>query len=278
MTAAGEAGARAARDWNWHLMSPVDQRTWGSRDPVVLLPVAATEQHGPHLPVSTDVDIGEGILASAQTALDPELPVFRLAMRPVGVSTEHADYPGTLTLSPAELEDDLVSQGVELASAGVRRLILFNSHGGNKAVVDTAALRLRSEAGMLVVKAHWFRFPRPQGLPFPDSEWTFGLHGGGVETAMMLHLHPERVDRHATGRFPSLGEDLAQEMAYLGPEGVAPFAWMARDLNPLGVTGDASIATPEAGRQLVEHYGGVLAEVIRDTLRFPLDRLARRGG
>jgi creatinine amidohydrolase len=274
----GAHGQETPQGWQWHRLSPDDRKAAASRDPVVVLPLAATEQHGPHLPVSTDVDIGEGILASARSTLGPELPVFRLPMQPVGVSTEHADYPGTVTMPPEELQADLVSRGAGLASEGVRRLVLFNSHGGNKAVVDTAALRLRFEVGMLVVKAHWFRFPRPGGLPFPESEWVFGLHGGGVETAMMLHLHPERVARGAAARFRSLGEDLAGDLSYVGPEGVAPFAWMARDLNPQGVTGDASMATPDAGRRLVEHYGGVLADVIRDTLRFPLDRLARRGG
>lgn len=272
MSAATPPGAR------WGTLGPEARLTASALDPVVILPLAATEQHGPHLPLSTDADIGEGILERAMALLEPGSPVFRLPAREVGVSTEHADYPGTLTRTPADLEDDVVAAGRALAGDGVRRLVLFNSHGGNKAVVDTSALRLRAEAGMLVVKAHWFRFPRPGGLAFPDGEWIHGLHGGAVETSMMLHLHPDRVDGSAVARFGSLGQELERTLSRVAPEGVAPFAWMARDLNPLGVTGDASLASAGAGRILVEHYAAVLAEVVRDTLRFPLDRLAPHGG
>ena len=244
---------------------------------MVILPLGATEQHGPHLPLSTDCDIGEGILEAALAALEPSLPVFRLPMRKVGVSPEHADYPGTLTVSPGAMEAEIVASGAALRQDGIHRLVVFNSHGGNRAVVDTAALRLRAEHGMLVVKAHWFRFPRPPEPELRDEEWVHGLHGGAVETAMMLHLQPARVKLDAVDRFPSLGEELAARLSLVGPEGVAPFAWMARDLNPRGVTGDATRATPEMGRRLVTHYAAVLAEILRDAARFPLERLAPRG-
>ena len=110
-------------------------------------------------------------------------------------------------------------------------------------------------------------------MELPDDEWTHGLHGGALETAMMLYLHPERVDRTALRRFPSLGQSLASSLAVVAPEGVAPFAWTARDLNPDGVTGDASLADAAMGQQLTAHYAEVLAQVIRDTLRFPLQAL-----
>lgn len=262
----------------WDALPPGEAAEAPARDPVVVLPLGATEQHGPHLPLSTDCDIGEGILEAALAALEPSRAVYRLPMREVGVSPEHAGFPGTLTVSPAVLEAEVVASGAGLAEGGVRRLVIFNSHGGNRAVVDTAALRLRAEGGMLVVKAHWFRFPRPPDVDLPEEEWTHGLHGGAVETAMMLHLHPERVERGAVRRFPSLGEELAERLTHVGPEGVAPFAWMARDLNPQGVTGDASRADAGMGRRLVSHYAAVLAEVIRDAARFPLERLAPHDG
>lgn len=244
------------------------------RDPVAVLPLAAVEQHGPHLPLSTDVDIGDGILQEALRRIPPELDVVVLPTEAVGASSEHAHLPGTLDRGADALEAAIRRTGVTLARAGVRRLVLHNSHGGNKAVVDTAALALRREHGLLVVKAHWFRFPRPEGLGLPTGEWTHGLHGGAVETAMMMALHPERVRTGAIRRFESAGERLADDLTWVGPEGVAAFAWLADDLNPAGAVGDATLATPELGARLVAHYGGVLAEVVTDTAAFDVARLA----
>ena len=126
---------------------------------------------------------------------------------------------------------------------------------------------------MLVVEASYFRFERPHGADLPDSEWRHGLHGGAVETAMMLHLRPDLVRAGAIARFPSLGEELASTMRRLGPEGQASFSWLAGDLNPHGVVGDATLATAELGERLVMHYARALAEVIPDARDFPLDRL-----
>lgn len=258
-----------------------DPRRWADRTTteaagddrtVAILPLAAIEQHGPHLPLSTDLDIGLGILAAALDELGSTSDVRVLPALPVGASPEHEALPGTLSWDAGLLEEAIVRTGAAVAASGVRRLILFNAHGGNKATMETAGLRLRQGLGMLVVKASWFRFPRPDGLRLPESEWTHGLHGGAVETSMMLHLHPDRVRSREVRDFPSFGEELAADSEHLGAEGVASFAWMATDLNPAGVTGRASLATPEAGRTLVEHYGAVLAGVVRDTVRFPLDR------
>lgn len=265
---AAEVGKRS-----WDHLSPAQRRAAVERGAVVILPLAATEQHGPHLPLSTDVDIAEGILGASLRLLDPAEPAFHLPVRTVGVSLEHEDWPGTLSVTARELEDQIVATGRRLSNEGVRRLVLFNSHGGNKGVLDTSALRLRVREGLLVVKANYFRFPRPPGMELPDDEWTHGLHGGALETAMMLYLHPERVDRTALRRFPSLGQSLASSLAVVAPEGVAPFAWTARDLNPDGVTGDASLADAAMGQHLATHYAEVLAQVIRDTLRFPLQAL-----
>ncbi|RTZ99922.1 MAG: creatininase family protein, partial [Candidatus Neomarinimicrobiota bacterium] len=179
----------------------------------------------------------------------------------------------TLSLDP-ELIGELIHQhGTALASSGVRRLVLFNSHGGNLRAMDTAALRLRDERGILVVKASYFTFSRPDSVALPESEWRHGLHGGAVETAMMLHLCPDLVHTDAIQRFPSLGQDLDGPLRRVGPEGEASFAWLAGDLNPHGVTGDARLADAETGQRLVAHYGRVLAEVIQDARAFPLDRL-----
>jgi creatinine amidohydrolase len=240
---------------------------------LVILPLAATEQHGPHLPLSTDADIGLGLLDAALDHLPASVAAERLPAVTVGASQEHMRFPGTLSVGTEELIGTIVGHGAELASEGVRRLLLSNSHGGNRHAMEAAALRLRAEHDMLVVKASWFRFPRPD-VGLPEQEWRHGLHGGAVETAMMLHLRPDLVRMQQIARFPSVAEELEGRMRRLAPEGEASFAWLADDLNPQGVVGDATLATAEMGARLVEHYSHVLADVILDALEFPLELLA----
>jgi creatinine amidohydrolase len=258
----------------WSSLTTDDSRALIAHDPVAVLPLAATEQHGPHLPLSTDLDIGLGLLTAAFRALPPDFPAYTLPPQSLGSSREHARFPGTLSLEPDLLVALIEGVGEALAACGVKRLVLANSHGGNRSALDEAGLRLREEHGMLVVKASWFRFPRPQGVELPDAEWRHGMHGGAVETAMMLHLRPElvRKDRAQTAR--SLGEELEDSMKHVGPEGAASFSWLAGDLNASGVVGDARLADARMGARLVEHYGSVLAQVIRDAHAFPLRRLA----
>ena len=261
-----------ARDWS--ALSAAAVADAARQDPVVILPLAATEQHGPHLPLSTDVDIGRGILTAALALLPADIEAWTLPMITVGASQEHARFAGTESVRTEELVRAIVAQGAALAHSGVRRLVLSNSHGGNRHAMDAAALTLRAEHDMLVAKASWFRFPAPPDVTLPDEEWRHGLHGGAVETAMMLHLRPELVHRGAATRFLSLGEELERSLRRVGPEGAVPFAWLAGDLNPSGVVGDARLATAEMGRRLVAHYARVLAEVIQDARDFPIDRLS----
>lgn len=259
----------------WEILSSGEIPDLVARDPVVVLPLAAVEQHGPHLPLSTDVEIGAGILRAAWDALPHDFPLRVLPALTVGASPEHGAFPGTLSLEPELLAEIIYALGSSLAGQGVRRLVLVNSHGGNRHVMDAAGLRLRRDHGMLVVKAHWFRFPRPTGVDYPEGEWRHGLHGGAVETAMMLHLRPDLVRRESMADAPSLGLELARTLRHLEPEGVASFSWMAEDLHPSGITGDPRLATAAHGERLVTHFGTVLAEVIQDARDFPLDRLSR---
>ena len=257
----------------WQTLTTSEAAALAARDPVVILPLAATEQHGPHLPLSTDLDIGLGLLQEAFRQLPPDLPTRVLPPQAVGASREHLRFAGTLSLDPDLVAELIHQHGTVLATIGIRRLVLFNTHGGNLSAMDTAALRLRDEHDMLVVKASYFTFPRSDDVAFPESEWRHGLHGGAAETAMMLHLRPDLVRPDAIECFPSLGEDLQGVLTRVGPESDAAFAWLAGDLNPHGVTGNAQLADAAIGQRLVAHYGRVLAEVILDARTFPLDRL-----
>ncbi len=258
----------------WQDLTTVEAAALVSRDPVIVLPVAAIEQHGPHLPLSTDLVIGLGLLAEAFRRLPRDLPVRMLPPQAVGTSGEHRRLAGTLSLAPELLVESLVQTGSAVGSAGVRRLVISNSHGGNRSAIDIAATRLREEHGLLVVKTSWFHGPHPRDAGLPDEEWRYGLHGGAVETAMMRHLRPDLVHLDAVRRFPSLDEELGGMLQRVSAEGSASFAWLADDLNPQGVTGDATLGTAELGARLVGHYGQLLAEAMQDARRFPLDRLA----
>ena len=257
----------------WQTMTTIEVDTLAAKDPVIVLPIAAIEQHGPHLPLSTDLEIGLGVLAEAFRQLDSEAPIWTLPTQTIGTSIEHLGFAGTLSLDSELLVETIVQLGAGVARSGVRRLVISNSHGGNVPAMDTACLRLREEHALLVVKASYFLFAHPDNTGLPEFEWRHGLHGGAVETAMVLHLCPALVRTEALKQFPSLGQELTHTMRHVGPEHEASFAWLARDLNPEGVTGNAALANARLGESLVGHYGHILAEVIQDTRAFPLDRL-----
>lgn len=242
---------------------------------VAVLPLAAIEQHGGHLPLSTDLDIGLGLLAAARARLPDGFPLFVLPVLAVGASEEHTAFPGTLSLPPEVAIAVIEAHGDALARAGVRRLVLFNSHGGNKPVMDLAALTLRRRWGMLVIKAHYTRFA-PPAVGLPAEELRHGLHGGALETALMLQLAPHKVRREALDHPPSRGEAMAGRGELLGPEGEAAFAWMAEDLHPGGVVGNARLADAALGERLVGHYAERLARLLEEARALDIDGFQAR--
>lgn len=233
---------------------------------IVVLPLAAVEQHGPHLPVSVDACINAGILDRAIDLLPDDLPVLRLPCLEIGASSEHIAFPGTLSLGPETAMRCWLDTAGSVARAGFRKLVLFNSHGGNKAAMEIVARELRVRHGMLAVAVSWFDFGVPDGL-FDTAELRHGIHGGAVETSMMLHLRPDLVRMDRLASFPSRAAALEGEGRHLVRDGRIRFAWMAQDLNPQGACGDARAASAESGARLVEHAAqslvGLLEEVDR---------------
>jgi creatinine amidohydrolase len=237
---------------------------------VAVLVVAAIEPHGAHLPLSTDLDIGQGLLEAALGQLPGDFPLVILPPMAAGASDEHLSYPGTLSLSPELAIATLEAHGDAVARAGLSRLVLINSHGGNKAVMDLAALRLRRRHAMLVVKVNYTRMPLPAEAGLPLDELRHGLHGGAVETAMMRHLAPDKVRLEHLDHPPSRGESMQREGLLLGPEGEAALAWLAEDLHPGGVAGDARLGTAALGECLVAHYGERIARILSETREMTL--------
>lgn len=260
--------------WWQDLRSP----DFGGLDPertVAVLPVGAIEQHGPHLPVATDSAIADGIVRAALGLMPAGLPVLVLPMTAVGKSNEHIDFPGTLTLSAETLGRVWYELGASVRRAGVRKLLLLNSHGGQPQVMQIVARELRIDHGMLVVAANWFSWGLPEGL-FGAVEQRHGIHGGAVETSMMLALRPDLVRMEAAGDFVPV--TVADDEAYprLRALGAAGLGWQAQDLHREGACGDAGAATAEAGRAVIQHAARCLVELLEELVRFPLDRLVQR--
>ena len=260
----------------WQNLTTEDFRTIDPESTVAVLPMAAIEQHGPHLPLSTDAVICQGILdqaVSGTTSLRG--PVVILPMQAIGDSLEHTDFQGTLSHSADTLTEIIFQLGASVHRAGIRKLLIFNSHGGQSQVIDIASLRLRQALRMFVAKSHSFRLGVPDGV-FEVDELAHGLHGGAVETSMMLHLAPDLVRLDAVETFRSIGHTMAQDHHHLGPEGRhASFAWMAQDLNPAGSVGDAAVADAGKGLLVVNHAASILREVIHEVQNVPLSTLAR---
>lgn len=261
----------------WRHWSDLCTADFAALDPqttVAVLPVSATEQHGPHLPLSTDAVINDGVLRAAMARLCDATAASVLLLPPlaVGDSLEHSAFAGTLSIDSEALMGLWLSVGRSVARAGVRKLVIFNSHGGQKAHVDLVALRLRVECRMLVVRAHSFALGKPADL-FDVDELAHGIHGGAVETSLMLHLRPDLVRLSALQAFPSLGQRLAASGGLLGVEKPVGFGWMAQDLNPDGACGDTTQASAEKGARLLDHQATQLASLLQQVVELPLDTL-----
>lgn len=244
---------------------------------IAVLPVGAVEQHGPHLPLSVDQAILDGILAATVPLIPSDLPALILPTLPVGKSDEHSAYPGTLTFSAATLMAMWSDIGDSVARAGVRKLVILNSHGGQIAPMDIVARDLRLRHRMLVVAANWFAMGLPEGL-FTAEELRFGIHAGDMETSVMCALHPDLVQMDHARDFRPLVADLAKTNTHLGLTPAGKLAWAAQDLHPAGASGNAALATAEKGRAVIEHAARQIVTLLTEVDRMTLDHLDRAPG
>ena len=245
---------------------------------VAVLPVAAIEQHGPHLSVSVDAALVQGVIDAALPLLAPELPVLFLPPQNVGLSPEHLRFPGTLTLEPATLIALWTEIGECVARAGVKKLLLFNGHGGQVSVMDIVARQLRSRCGLMVYSASWFSLPMAAEVsePFGADEHRFGIHAGDIETSMMLHLSPEQVHMAHARDFHSTSQDRAERYPVLGNGKSAKLGWQMQDYNPEGAVGNAAAATAQKGQALVDGVAQQLALLLAELSDLPMNTLAQK--
>lgn len=251
----------------WPDFANGDTREW-----IAVLPVAAVEQHGPHLPVGVDAMIGQGYLDAAMELLPDDLPAVFLPMQTIGKSNEHVGFPGTLTFSAETVIRAWTEIGESVHRAGVRKLVLVNSHGGNVPMIDIVARDLRARLGMLAVTISWHRFGYPEGL-FSERERVHGIHAGGIETALMQAFRPDVVRTDQIADFPAATLGMEQEFAYLRAGTPAGFGWMAQDISPAGAIGDAGEGSAEKGTACAKFGARAFIELLSDVHRFELSRL-----
>ncbi|HEV7879353.1 creatininase family protein [Bradyrhizobium sp.] len=260
------------RDWTairWPEFAKKDAARW-----IAVLPLAATEQHGPHLPLRTDVLIGEAYLARVRELLPDNIPATFLPIEETGISTEHTDYPGTLTLSAAAALKTWMGIGEHAARAGIKKLVMITSHGGNSAAMSIVAQDLRAQHGLLAVTTAWSRFGAPEGL-FTAEELRHGVHGGAVETSIMLARYPHQVRTAAIRNFEPSSIAMEKEYRWLSTHRPAPLAWQAQDLHPSGAAGDATQASAEKGELLLDHGARAFCELLADVDNFDVMKLGK---
>lgn len=250
------------RAW-WGDYRTTEYREIDPEQVIAVLPVAAVEQHGPHLPVLTDTAIMQGMLETVIPLLPAHLDVRILPIQSVGKSNEHLHAPGTLTLPPHVLIEAWSELGASVARAGVRKIVIVNSHGGNEEIMGIVARELRVRHRMLAVKTSWQRFGRPDGM-YPPLEDRHGIHGGDVETSLMLHFRPDLVDMTKAENFASNVGRAEETFALMRQTGTHAFAWIASDLNRHGTVGNAAIATAEKGRLTAEFQASGFVRLLED--------------
>ena len=260
------------RDWmqmTWREIAEAGAATgrW-----IAVLPLAAVEQHGPHLPLGVDTFIAEAYLARVHEIVPAQLPVTFLPVQRIGVSVEHLSYPGTLNMSPATAIAAWTEIGESLARAGLRKLVLVTSHGGNVAAMELVGRDLRARFGMLAVTVGWHRFGYPDDT-FSGEEKRHGIHGGDIETSLMLAAKPETVRMEKAPNATPASVAMAREFKWLGAYRPAGFAWMTQDLNVSGAVGNATLAGAANGEAALAHGAQGFVELLREVDRFDLARL-----
>lgn len=233
---------------------------------VIVQPIGAIEQHGPHLPLVVDSAIATAVLGKAMEALPETIPAYALPPLCYGKSNEHWHFPGTITLSAQTLITVLLEVGESLYRAGFRKWVLLNAHGGQPQVMEIVARDLHQKYDdFLVFPLFVWRVPNVAAELLTPKELELGIHAGDAETSLLLSILPEWVRmEEAIAEYP---HDLPQE-GLLSMEGNLPFAWVTRDLTRSGTLGDPTTATKEKGDRILESLAASWVQVLQDIYAF----------
>ena len=259
----------------WADLTTCDFARLDTASTVAVLPLGATEQHGPHLPLSVDQVLVDGVIDAALPRLPPEVPVLFLPTQRVGYSPEHSRFPGTLTLSPATVISSWIEIGECVARADLKKLLLFNSHGGQVSLMDIVARELRTRCNLIVYSCSWWNLPLGDAVNslFSAEEHRFGVHAGEIETSMMLALQPHGVVMEQARDFKSSSQQRAGQYPILGNGISAKLGWQMQDYNAQGAAGNAAAATADKGRAVLDAAGLQLALLLQELSRLPLSTL-----
>jgi creatinine amidohydrolase len=250
----------ARTQWDWERRTSDILRIWGANGLVAILPVAATEQHGPHLPVGTDSLLMDGMLDTLCEIAQGEARFCFLPVQRIGKSDEHGGSPGTLTLDAEVAIQSWTKIGQSVAETGFTKLAIISSHGGNNGVCGIVARAIRRNFSIEVGHAHWSSFGYPKGI-LSNEEQASGVHGGEIETSLMLHFFPDLVDMSRAENFQNRAHERSRDKlaGFCGPFSIA---WLASDLNAAGVAGRSLDATPQKGRAIARHWATSLFQAM----------------
>ncbi|MEM9805408.1 MAG: creatininase family protein [Cyanobacteria bacterium P01_D01_bin.56] len=241
----------------------IDRMT--NKDQVVIVqPVGAIEQHGPHLPLAVDTALGMAVIGQALEQLDPSIPVYCLPPLCYGKSNEHWGFPGTITLSASTLISVLTDVANSIYQAGFRKLVLLNSHGGQPQVLEIVARDAHQQRPDFWLFPHFiWHVPHQIGDLLSSQERMQGIHAGDAETSAMLAILPDQVKMNrAVKEYPPQHDGL------LSLEGALPFGWTTRDISKSGVVGDATVATAEKGEKILTQVATGWVKVLEEIYQF----------
>lgn len=257
-----------SRAFRWADLTRPDFANLDRARTVLVLPIGAIEQHGPHLPVSVDRDLAEAVLERTLAHVADDLPVLAMPGFAYGKSNEHAAIPGTLSLSAQTLLALLGDLAVSLAATGFRRLVFLNAHGGNAPVLEIAARDLKIAHGLRIATCNWYNFNEAERHGDP-RENAFGIHAGLIETSAMLALKPDLIAMDRAGDFSSQAEAWQRDFVHIGlSAGRARPAWTIEDISATGACGNAAAAAREIGEELLATAARNFARFLSEFDRF----------
>lgn len=258
----------AERRLAWRTSPEVESIAQGNA--LVIQPIASVEQHGPHLPCYTDSLVAEGLVARALAVTPVEVNVWTLPVIAYGKSNEHLGFPGTVSLSAETLIAVCRDVGRSVARSGFRKLAFVNGHGGQPHLLDMVARDIREETGLMVFPLFPYRLGVPDGVVSSPEEAEFGIHGGELETSLVLALAPEAVHMDRLEAGGDRVRKLYGDLQYLSLEGALPTAWLTRDLTENGVIGDPTNASAERGERAVAYIADAMSKVFAEICEFEL--------